>query len=57
MSHSTENTTFDLNETIILNGEEVLTALYNYFNDPEIINKYDKILDELKKKLNNLPNV
>jgi hypothetical protein len=51
MSHSTENTTFDLNKTIILNGEEVLTAIYNYFNDPEIINKYDKILDELKKKI------
>jgi hypothetical protein len=51
MSHSTKNSSFDLNETIILNGEEVLTAIYNYFNDPEIINKYDEILDELKKKI------
>lgn len=51
MSHSTENSSFDLNETIILNGKEVLTALHNYFNDPEIINKYDEILDKLKKKI------
>lgn len=51
MSHSAENTTFDLNETIILNGEEVLTAIYNYFNNPEIINEYIKTSDELKKKI------
>lgn len=51
MSHSTENTTFDLNKTIILNGKEVLIAIHNYLNDPEIINKYDEILDELKKKI------
>ena len=56
MSHSTENASSDLNEPIILNGEEVLTALHNYFNNLDI-NKYDEILDELKKKSNNLPNV
>lgn len=57
MSHSTENTSSNLNEPIILNGKEVLTALHKYFNNPEIINKYNKISDKLKKKSNNLPNV
>ena len=57
MSHSTENTSSNLNEPIILNGKEVLTALYKYFNNPEIINKYNEISDKLKKKSNNLLNV
>lgn len=64
MSYSTKNPTSNLKETIILNGEKVLTAIHNYFNngiscnDPEIINKYDKILDELiENKSNTLPNV
>lgn len=56
MSHSTENSSFDLKETIILNREEILTAIYNYFNNPEIINEYIKTSDELIE-LNNLTNV
>ena len=56
MSHSTKNSSFNLNETIILNEEEILTAIYNYFNNPEIINKYIKTSDELIE-LNNLTNV
>lgn len=56
MLHSPENTSSNLNEPIILNGKEVITPLHKYFNNPEIINKYDEILDELKK-LNNLTNV